>query len=90
MPEPFIPALLHAGMTFIKVLRHLAAAYTERAPLPEPCTHSVAWPDQLVRAAEAAGMEVPQSLLDPKLTHPVPKVILPGYTDEDGGVANCY
>ena len=76
-------------MTIIKVLRHLAAAYTEQAPLPEPCTHSSAWPDQLVRAAESAGMHIPQSLLDPKLKHPVPKVTLPGHKHGGQGVALC-
>ena len=58
----------------IKVLRHLAAAYTGRDALPKPCLQSVGWPQQLVTAAEAAGMKAPAALLDQQLAGPVPQV----------------
>ena len=71
-----------------KAMQHLAAAYTGQ-DLPKPHSQPIGWPAQLRAAAEAAGEEVPEALLDKALYGPVPSKVRPA-SCLSTGVSNLY
>ena len=61
-------------MRIVQALKDLAAAYTGQRGLPAPHVHRVGSAAELVYAVKAIGEDVPEALLDPSLSQPIPQV----------------